>query len=96
MNALLSAALRPQRSGACVSRAVIYRYLNRVEVRSANGGLSGYFRGCTAYLDNGHFTVLLLHHCNPRLLRPFAVVALDSATIETDDPQDYEGFVLSH
>jgi hypothetical protein len=71
----------------------MYRYLNRVEVRSAHGGLSGYFRRCTAYLDNGHLTVLLLHHRNPRLLRPFPVVALDSATIEIDDPQSYEGFV---
>ena len=55
----------------------MYRYLNRVEVRSEKGKLSGHFRGCTAYLDNGHLIVLLRHRPNPRLRRPFAVLALD-------------------
>jgi hypothetical protein len=68
-------------------------YLKRVEVRSANGELCGYFRGCTAYLDNGHLTVLLRHRRNPRLRRPFAVLALDPPIIEVNDPHNYDGFV---
>jgi hypothetical protein len=76
-----------------VSRAAMYRYLNRVRVRSPRGGLSGYFHGCTAYLDNGHVTVLLRHRRNPRLRRAFPVLALDPPTIEVDDPHNYDGFV---
>jgi hypothetical protein len=68
-------------------------YLKRVEARSAKGELCGYFCGCTAYLDNGHLTVLLRHRRNPRLRRPFAVLALDPPIIEVDDPHNYDGFV---
>jgi hypothetical protein len=69
------------------------RYLNRVDVRSPDGELSGYFRGCTVYLDSGHLTVLLRHRRNPRLRRPFAVLAIDPPAIELDDPKDYDGFI---
>jgi hypothetical protein len=75
------------------ARARMYRYFQRVHVGSESGELSGYFRGCSAYFDNGQFTVLLRHRRNPRLRRPFPLVTLDPPTIEVDDPQNYEGFV---
>jgi hypothetical protein len=65
----------------------------RVKVRSRGGRFPGYFRGCTAYLYHGQLTVLLRYRHNPQLRRPFPVVALESPTIELDDPQDYEGFI---
>lgn len=93
MEANPSGALRRQASDTSGSRAAMSRYLYRVHVRSQNGELSGYFCGCTAYLDNGHLTVLLRHRRNPRLRRPFAVLVLDPPAIELDDPQNYHGFV---
>jgi hypothetical protein len=75
------------------SPALMYRFFNRVQVRSREGLFSGYFRGCTAYLDNGQLTVLLRHRRNPQLRRPFPVVALEPPTIELDNPQDYEGLI---
>ena len=75
------------------SRARMDRYLQRVHVRSRIGGQPGYFRGCIAYFDNGHLSVLLRHRRNPRLRRPFPLVTLEPPTIEVDDPQNYEGFV---
>jgi len=71
----------------------MYRYFQRVQVRPGSGGQSGYFRGCTAHLENGQWTVLLRHRRDPALRRPFRLVVADPPTIEVDDPQDYEGFV---
>jgi hypothetical protein len=76
-----------------LSRVRMDRYFQRVQVRSGSGGQSGYFRGCIAYFDNDHLTVLLRHRRNPRLRRPFPLVTLEPPTIEVDDPQNYEGFV---
>jgi len=70
-----------------------YRYFQRVQVRSGSGEQSGYFRGCSAYLDNGQFAVLLRRRDNPRLRRPFRLLMLDPPTLEVDDPHNYEGFV---
>jgi hypothetical protein len=75
------------------SRAATYRYFRQVQVRSGDGGQSGYFRGYAAYFDNAQWTVLLRHCRNPRLRRPFPVVMFDPPTIEVDNPQDYDGFV---
>ena len=75
------------------SSARMYRYFQRIHVRSESAGQSGYFRGCSAYFDNGRFIVLLRHRRIPRLRRPFPLVMLDPPTMEVDDPQNYEGFV---
>jgi hypothetical protein len=58
-----------------------------------SSGQSGYFRSCSAYFDNGQFTVLARHRRNPRLRRPFPLFTLDPPTMEVDHPQNYEGFV---
>jgi hypothetical protein len=71
----------------------MHRYFQRIDVISRSGGQSGYFRSCSAYFDNGHLTVPLRHRRNPRLRRPFRLVALDPPAMEVDDPQNYEGFV---
>jgi hypothetical protein len=54
----------------------MYWFFNRVEIRLGKDGLVGYFRGYTAYLDNGQLTALLHHRRNPQLHKPFPVVAL--------------------
>ena len=69
------------------------RHIDRVQIKSREGVQSGYFVGCTAYLENGRLTVVLRRRRDPRLRRPLPVVALDPPTIEIDDPQNYEGFV---
>jgi hypothetical protein len=66
------------------SCARMYRYFQRVHVRSESGRQSGYFRSCSAYFDNGQFTVLLRHRRNPRLRRPFPLLTLDPRTKEVD------------
>jgi hypothetical protein len=76
-----------------LSHARMDRYFQLVQVRSRSGGQSDYFRGCIAYFDNGHLTVLLRHRRNPQLRRPFPLVTLAPPTIEVDDPHNYEGFV---
>jgi hypothetical protein len=69
------------------------RYLSRVQIASREGVPSGYFVGCTAYLENGRLSVVLCRRRDPRLRRLLPVVALDPPTIEVDDPQNYDGFV---
>jgi hypothetical protein len=68
-------------------------YIGRVYVRSPEGVLCGYFPGCTAYSEDGESSVLLGQRLDPRLRRPFPIIALDPPTIGIDDPQSYRGFV---
>ena len=51
------------------TRARMYRYFQRIHVGSESGEPFGYFRGRSAYFDNGQFTVLLRRRRNPRLRR---------------------------
>jgi hypothetical protein len=69
------------------------RYLNRMQIVSREGVPSGYFAGCTAYLENGRLSVMLRRRRDSRPRRLLPVGALDPPTIEVDDPKNCEGFV---
>jgi hypothetical protein len=72
----------------------VERDLERVNVKTRDGVLTGHFNWCPTHVFNGQRFVTLHLVLNPTPRCPFPIVSFDPVpTIELDDPENYGGFV---